>query len=78
MDLIYGRSFCNIAAVHAPDSRKGLFAERSPDALEPFTASAYWEGYRRDYYVIRSDYWGGKLLSSVLYSRGWVFQGKCS
>lgn len=75
MDLIYGRSYCNIAAVHASDSRKGLFATRNPDELEPFAASAVWEGYRKKYHVVRSDYWNGKLLSTVLYSRGWVFQG---
>lgn len=82
MHLVYRNSFCNLAAVDSEGCQGGFF----PDGL-PAPAPGYLAGTVaasssssvfgvRSWHILPSDLWESRLLAKVLYTRGWVFQGK--
>lgn len=79
MHQVYRNSYCNIAVVDSSDSTGGLFRERDPNDVapvryEPAKESAMFGD--KAWRVMSSNVWDSELLSSSLYLRGWVFQGR--
>ena len=77
MHYVYRNSFCNIAAADSQDGSGGLFRPRQPEtvALNALSVedTCVFPG---TWYVIPAELWTSQLLSRVLYTRGWVFQGQ--
>lgn len=72
MERVYGNSYLNLAAVDSKDGNGGLFRDRRPSALAPSMIKCR---SRRNFSVIRDDFFEEELLSQPLYRRGWAFQG---
>jgi len=81
MHEVYRNSHCNIAIADSPDSAGGAFRSRKPQEVVPVGYQASGEspllGTNR-WRIIPEDIWDSELLESVLYTRGWVFQGHYS
>ena len=77
MHDVYRHSYCNIVVADSWDSKGGLFRERSPADIVPVKIKSDGSGRlgRGDWRVVRDDTWNNELLSTKIYTRGWVFQG---
>jgi hypothetical protein len=80
MHKVYRNSYCNIAAADSEDSRGGIFRPRNPADILP----GKYEGDgssamfgTKTWRIVPEDLWEAELLESSIYTRGWVFQGKC-
>lgn len=79
MHLVYRNSFCNLAAVDSDGCQGGFFPEGLTEPLDlsgAITSSNSPMFRGRSWHVLPSDLWEYRLLHKVLYTRGWVFQGK--
>lgn len=77
MHDVYRHSHCNIVVADSVDSKGGLFRERKPADIVP--AKVVSDGTSRldrgTWRVVRDGTWDAELLSTKIYTRGWVFQG---
>lgn len=79
MHLVYRNSFCNLAAVDSDGCQGGFFPEGLTEPLDlsgAITSSKSPIFGGRSWHVLPSDLWEYRLLNKILYTRGWVFQGK--
>lgn len=79
MHQVYRNSYCNIAAADSLDCRGGLFRFRTAHDIlltryKADSKSAIFE--QKMWRVVPEDFWDAELLHTVIYTRGWVFQGK--
>jgi hypothetical protein len=79
MHKVYRYSHCNIVAANSRDAYGGFFRSRVPHKILPAeyrgTNATHHLG-EKTWKIVRADLWENELLSSAIYSRGWVFQGK--
>jgi hypothetical protein len=80
MHMVYSNSHCNISALHAEDSTKGLFRDRNSRALCSTEVDIGMSNYyatkkARHAYVLANDYmiWTS-MYDCPLSKRGWVLQ----
>lgn len=77
MHHVYRNSYCNLAAADSMNPTGGFYRERDKTQV---TAAVYEMaddvGDVRQMCVVPEDLWKAQLLSSPLYTRGWVFQGE--
>ena len=79
MHKVYRNSYCNIAIADSYDSTGGLYRRRTAADMVPATHKADGKSPilgRKTWRLIPRDLWDAQLLDTVLYRRGWVFQGK--
>lgn len=76
MHAIYRNAWCTIAAADAADSAKGLFRAREMRELGAIQGEGEAMLGKEAWLVLRKDMWERELLGRVLYTRGWVFQGR--
>ncbi|KAK1843862.1 heterokaryon incompatibility protein [Colletotrichum chrysophilum] len=74
MDQVYSNSYCNIAAVDAPDANHSLFATRNTKAFTPQIVQGTYDGSVGEYKVSAFQGFMQHLNDSAINSRGWVFQ----
>lgn len=80
MHLVYRNSYCNIAVVDSKDSTGGAFRHNRSTrdvALVRYRSpvdSALFKG--KTWVVVQDNLWETGLIRSILYKRGWVFQGE--
>lgn len=74
MHEVYQAAYCNIGAAHSVGRHGGLFRERSEAYHGQQDAQVSWRG--AEWRVVPANLWESDLMGEVLYSRGWVFQGK--
>ena len=81
MHRVYRYSHCNIVAADSKDAHGGLFWERTPYKILPVryqgTDARHHLG-GKTWTIVPADLWEKELLSSAIYGRAWVFQGKHS
>jgi len=81
MHKVYRNSFCNIAAADSSNGNGGLFrSDAARDKIVPKAVELRREDEKGagEWYILKGDYWAQHLLDRILYTRGWVFQGKWS
>jgi len=81
MHRVYRYSHCNIVAADSRDAHGGLFKTRDPHEILPVTyqgTNARHHLGEKTWTIVPADLWEKELLSSVIYGRAWVFQGKQS
>ncbi|KAK0612121.1 heterokaryon incompatibility protein-domain-containing protein, partial [Immersiella caudata] len=72
---VYGQALVNIAAASSSDSRGGLFFDRDPDAVQPFTVYTPGSGTLGEgWYTWKDDSRWSRLGQEPLHRRGWVLQ----
>lgn len=78
MHKVYRHSYCNIVAADSTDGYGGLFRDRDPDSVLPaqFRSRANCRLGENKWTIVPADLWERELLSSFIYTRGWVFQGE--
>jgi hypothetical protein len=79
MHKVYRYSYCNIVAADSEHADGGLFRQRTPDDVLPVEyrgAGANYHLGEKTWTIVPADLWEKELLSSAIYSRGWVFQGQ--
>jgi hypothetical protein len=79
MHKVYRYSYCNIVAADSEDGYGGLFRRREPHDILPVEYQGTGANHHlgeRTWTVVSADLWEKELLSSFIYSRGWVFQGE--
>lgn len=78
MHKVYRHSFCNIAIADSEDSEGGLFRGRGSVDIIPIEIEADGNGKleRGNWRILRDGLWDEELLSTKIYTRGWVFQGR--
>ncbi len=82
MHQVYRNSYCNIAAADSKDREGGLFRTRTSDDLRRLVPAEYEPGQetplfkKRRWRIVPQDIYEDQLMSRVLYTRGWIFQGK--
>ena len=79
MHLVYRNSYCNIAIADSPDSTFGAFRTRDPEDVVPVKYLPRDESPffgKKSWVALPENLWESELLQSLLYLRGWVFQGK--
>ncbi|KAF5524870.1 hypothetical protein CGCA056_v002470 [Colletotrichum aenigma] len=74
MDQVYSNSYCNIAAVDAPDANNSLFTTRNTKAFTPQIVQGTYDGSVGEYKVSAFQGFMQHLNDSAINSRGWVFQ----
>jgi len=74
MGQVYFNSFCNIAAAHASDSRKGCFIDRIPELIAPVKVHLNWGPQPGAYYCVKSRFWTVSMSQGPLNRRAWVYQ----
>ncbi|KAF2866400.1 heterokaryon incompatibility protein-domain-containing protein, partial [Massariosphaeria phaeospora] len=77
MHKVYRYSYCNLVATDSINGQGGLFRERGPSAVLPvkYHGRGTNRAFREESWVIvPADIWEEELLSSFIYTRGWVFQ----
>ena len=84
MHRVYRNSYCNIAASDSEDKDGGLFPPKEapprdttvmvPPQYTPTCSSPTFG--TRTWAVLMHDMWQEQVLSKVLYTRGWMFQGR--
>ncbi|KAF4840971.1 hypothetical protein CGCSCA4_v009796 [Colletotrichum siamense] len=74
MDQVYSNSYCNIAAVDAPDANHSLFTTRNTKAFTPQIVQGTYDGSVGEYKVSAFQGFMQHLNDSATNSRGWVFQ----
>ncbi|KAE9574063.1 hypothetical protein CGMCC3_g9920 [Colletotrichum fructicola] len=74
MDQVYSNSYCNIAAVDAPDANHSLFATRNTKAFTPQIVQGTYDASVGEYKVSAFQGFMQHLNDSAINSRGWVFQ----
>ncbi|KAF9893544.1 hypothetical protein FE257_010856 [Aspergillus nanangensis] len=78
MQLVYGNSFCNIAATSSSDSRGGCFRTREPAVIRPISVALnnYTEGRveQRHVYLTDINVWWSRFKQMPLNQRAWVVQ----
>lgn len=67
MHLVYQHSYFNIVAADSKDGDGGLFRPRLPNTSLSMNTTQQWV-------MLDKDMWARKLLTSPIYTRGWVFQ----
>jgi hypothetical protein len=81
MHKVYRQSYCNIVAADSMDGYGGLFRRREPHDILPVEYQGTGANHHlgeRTWTVVPANLWEKELLSSDIYSRGWVFQGEQS
>jgi len=79
MHRVYRYSHCNIVAADSKDAHSGLFRRRKPHEILPVEykgTNAHHNLGDQAWTIVPADFWEKELLSSVIYGRAWVFQGK--
>jgi hypothetical protein len=75
MAQVYGRALVNIAAASSCDSTGGLFFDRDPDLVQPFTARSPGNGTLAEgWYPWQDSNKWSRLGEEPLHRRGWVLQ----
>jgi len=75
MAKVYGHALVNIAAASSSDSRGGLFFDRDPDVVQPFTVYTPGGGTLGEgWYTWEDDNRWSRLGEEPLHRRGWVLQ----
>ncbi len=74
MAQVYFNSFCNIAAAHASDSRKGCFIDRIPELVAPVKVHLDWGPQPGAYYCVKCYFWTVSVSQAPLNRRAWVYQ----
>jgi hypothetical protein len=79
MHQVYRNTYCNIVAAGLEGGERGLFCKaREPEEFQPvmFTSDeANCVLAKNRWTIMPTQMWDADLLSSVIYTRGWVFQG---
>ncbi|KLU86154.1 hypothetical protein MAPG_05173 [Magnaporthiopsis poae ATCC 64411] len=74
MEHVYSNTFCNISALHAPNSRHSLFSTRNTDFLCPQTIQIAYDGQQTAFLIRDDPYWHDEFEDARLHTRGWVLQ----
>jgi len=81
MHLVYRNSYCNIASADSSGKDGGLFRERGevipwilPAEFTPVRGATLFRTKGR-WRILPADLYQEELLSKILYTRAWVFQG---
>ena len=81
MHRVYRYSHCNIVAADSKDAYGGIFRTRKPHEILPVQYEGTDAGHHlgeKSWTIVPADLWEKELLSSSIYGRAWVFQGKQS
>ena len=80
MHQVYRNTYCNIVAAGLDGGERGLFCEaREPEKLLPVRYSSNKTNPllgTNQWTIMPTRMWDSDLLASVIYTRGWVFQGR--
>lgn len=79
MHKVYSNAILNISATGAPNSTKGLFAYRNPEALIPPEVELFLDGLQPGrestwYRISLTLFWETELAQAPLIKRAWVLQ----
>ena len=75
MAKVYGHALVNMAAASSSDSRGGLFFDRDPDVIQPFTVYTPGRGTLGEgWYTWKDNRRWSRLGEEPLHRRGWVLQ----
>jgi hypothetical protein len=83
MHLVYRNSYCNIASADSTDHKGGLFRDRGsvgivvPASFTPHPGTALFRK-KGKWRVLPANLYDDELMSKILYTRAWVFQGTVS
>ncbi|KAK3489621.1 heterokaryon incompatibility protein-domain-containing protein [Neurospora crassa] len=72
MKQVYQDSFLNLAAGASANSNGGLFRQRHPLSVVPWSVRLGENGYLTAGYI--SEYFNDRYANLILYTRGWVLQ----
>ncbi|KAK1852015.1 hypothetical protein CCHR01_05351 [Colletotrichum chrysophilum] len=74
MGEVYGKSYCNISATHAPNGHSSMFHNRNLRSLTPQMVDLPLEGQLVLHLVVDYSFWDNEVSRAPINERAWVLQ----